>query len=69
MARARQTSAIRSSSSGAMTVPVGLAGLARITPAGGGSIASSACAVIWKRTSGPQAISTGCMWSARSVLR
>ena len=67
--RARQTSAMAASSAGAMMVPVGLAGLATITPAGAGSRAARWAAVSWKRLSGPQAISTGTMCSALSVLR
>jgi len=52
-----------------MIVPVGLAGLAMITPAGAGSSAARWAAVSWKRLSGPQAISTGSIRRALSVLR
>ena len=46
------------SSSGGITVPVGLAGLATTTPCTGGSSAASICAVGWNRVSGPHGIST-----------
>ena len=69
MPRTAHTAAMAASSSAVMIVPVGLAGLAMITPAGAGSMAASAAAVSWKRLSAPQAISTGTMCRARSVLR
>ncbi|MNY03366.1 hypothetical protein D3C86_1359800 [compost metagenome] len=69
MLRSRQTSAMAFSSASGMMVPVGLAGLAMMTPAGTGSRARRASAVSWKRTSGPQSISTGSMCRAFKVLR
>ena len=69
MFRAAQTSAMAASSAGGRMVPVGLAGLARITPAGGGSSAARCAAVSWKRLSAPQGISSGIMPRAFTVLR
>jgi hypothetical protein len=69
MFRVRQTSAIARISSAGMIVPVGLAGLAMITPAGAGSSAARCAAVSWKPLSAPQAISTGSIRRAFSVLR
>ncbi len=69
MPRRLQTSAIAASSSLGMMVPVGLAGLATMTPAGAGSMASRWAAVSWKRLSGPHSISTGTMCRALRVLR
>jgi len=59
MPRCRQSVAIAASSSGGMIVPVGLAGLAMISPRGAGSSAAIAAAVIWKRSAAPQPLSTG----------
>ena len=56
MFRARHTMAIASSSCGGMMVPVGLAGLAMITPAGAGSSSARIFADIWNRSAGPQPI-------------
>ncbi len=69
MPRSAQTLAIAASSAAGMIVPVGLAGLARMTPAGAGSSAARVAAVSWKRVSGPQAISSGTRFSALAVLR
>ncbi len=69
MPRSAQTWAMRASSSGSITVPVGLAGLAMITPSGAGSSAARAAAVSWKRSAAPQSSSTGVMCRAFSVLR
>ena len=69
MLRSRQRSAMARSSSAGMIVPVGLAGLATMIPAGAGSSAASCSASIWKRVAGPQAISMGTICSARSTLR
>ena len=63
------TSAIAAISASVTTVPVGLAGLARISPSGGGSSAASCAAVTWKRSASPQASSIGTMCSAFNVLR
>ena len=69
MPLAAQTSAMAASSGPGITVPVGLAGLARITPAGAGSSEANIAAVNWNRVSAPQAISSGTMCSALTVLR
>src|SRR6476620_8879896 len=61
--------AIAASSSGGITVPVGLAGLATITPAMGGSRSASIWAVGWNRVSGPQGISTTSQPSAERMFR
>ena len=47
MPRSRQTLAMASSSAAGMMVPVGLAGLAMITPAGAGSRAAMRSALSW----------------------
>ncbi|COW43960.1 Uncharacterised protein [Mycobacterium tuberculosis] len=57
------------SSSGGMTVPVGLAGLATTTPRSGGSISASICAVGWNRVCGPHGISTTSHPSADRIFR
>ena len=69
MSRVRHTSAMAASSASGMTVPVGLAGLAMMTPAGAGSNSANWAAVSWNRLSGPQAISTGSRCRARRALR
>ena len=61
--------AIAASSSGGITVPVGLAGLATITPATGGSSSASICTVGWNRVSGPHGSSTTSQPSADRMLR
>ncbi|OBI72343.1 hypothetical protein A5663_07890 [Mycobacterium sp. E740] len=60
---------ITTGSSGGITVPVGLAGLATMTPRTGGSSSSSICTVGWKRVSGPQGISTTSQPSADKMFR
>jgi len=49
--------------------PVGLEGLARMTPCGAGSSVSRRSAVSWNRVSWPQRISTGSKCRPRTVLR
>lgn len=61
--------AIAASSSGGITVPVGLAGLATTTPATGGSSSVSIASVGWNRVSGPHGNSTTSQPSAVRMLR
>ena len=61
--------AIAASSSGGITVPVGLAGLATMTPCTGGSSSASIATVGWNRVSGPHGISTTSQPSAERMLR
>lgn len=56
-------------SSGAITVPVGLAGLATMTPCTGGSSTASIAAVGWNRVCGPQGISTTSQPNADKMFR
>jgi hypothetical protein len=61
--------AIAANSSGGMTVPVGLAGLASTRPLMGGSIPASISTVGWNRVSGPHGISTTSQPNAERMLR
>ena len=56
-------------SAGGMTVPVGLAGLATMTPCTGGSSSASICAVGWNRVCGPHGMSTTSHPSADRMFR
>ena len=57
------------SSSGSMIVPVGLAGLATMSPAGGSGSSSSIATVGWNRVSSTQSSSTTRQPNAANVFR